>query len=446
MPQKHLLFLTTQNYATNPRLYKEVKLAIKLNYRVTVATFRLGNWSDSKSNELGLDKRNLRLQEIKIDATKKSKYQWLKWGLLEKLARFLYPAFKKNLLINSLASNRRSMQILEVCKKTDKPDLIIVHNLGAAYPGFKLSRMWKIPFIFDVEDYHPGEAVKHDNGNEKKRREFLLQEILPWADGLTMASPLIRDFTLKLIGEHANHRVILNSFPEKEFNHPNQNGDSQIEPLKMVWFSQKISFDRGLELLFKALVQICNSAIQKGKNDIALSLTLIGDLDADFFQKEILPLQNYIWCTPNIKTISHKQHLLTNLQKPCSINLSILPAMPQIELHKNLKYFDIGLALEPGKDLNNQLALSNKIMAYAQAGLYILATNTPAQQEFMNESTNRGLICYQTPSSIATALLEILNRATEVKINFAKRFKDGHSLAWEHESSKLLSLWSTLLK
>jgi hypothetical protein len=48
----HLLFLTTNNVATNPRLAKELKTAIELDATVSAVQFNLGNWSDNKSDEL----------------------------------------------------------------------------------------------------------------------------------------------------------------------------------------------------------------------------------------------------------------------------------------------------------------------------------------------------------------------------------------------------------
>jgi hypothetical protein len=103
----------------------------------------------------------------------------------------VYLLFKTNLFLNALANSRRSLQIVYAFKKTDKPDLIVAHNLGALYPAYVLSKKWQIPFNFDVEDYHPGEFIRHDAKNEKARREFLMKRLLPKASAITCASPLI---------------------------------------------------------------------------------------------------------------------------------------------------------------------------------------------------------------------------------------------------------------
>jgi hypothetical protein len=425
----HLLFLTTNNLATNPRLYKEVQMALGMGYRATMAVYRLGNWSDAKGKLLGTGLKDLGVKEIKIDATNQSKYQWFKWGLLERIAQFVYPLLKNNLLINALASSRRSLQIFKACANLEIPDLIIAHNLGAAYPAYKLSQKWKIPFVFDVEDYHPGEFIKQDAKNEKLRREYLMKNLLPKAAALTSASPLIGAYTLNLIGGHPNHRVVLNSFPQHEFILPTLiplcgtplRFDSE---LKLVWFSQKISFGRGLEQLFEAMLTLTPKLITQNTELKTFQLTLIGDLDPAFNQQIIEPF------LAQLKTIN-TQPVNPSSVLPFPFSLIIHPPLTQPALHAELANHDVGLALESGKDLNNTLAISNKIIAYTQAGLYILATDTLAQKQFMAEDSGRGMVCEQTSKDLIDMLLYLNNNIIQIRSEALTRFKEGEKLKWE---------------
>ena len=107
--------------------------------------------------------------------------------------------------------------------------------------------------------------------------------------------------------------------------------------MKFVWFSQQIDKGRGLELILPVLDQFRDQ----------IELHLIGNPKKQF-EEEFLEERKFIF--------------LHN-------------TMPQSELHIILSEYDVGLALEPGKDLNNKLAISNKIFAYAQAGLHVLATD-----------------------------------------------------------------------
>ncbi|MCU4165560.1 hypothetical protein [Carboxylicivirga caseinilyticus] len=425
----HILFLTTNNLATNPRLYKELCYALELGHQCTLLQFKLGNWSDCRSDELLVKSDELkRVQVINIDATPTDRIKWLKWGLLEKFAQKLYPIFKRSMKINALATSRRAFQLLHTALKlNEKPNLICAHNLGTLYPAWKCSQKWNIPFVFDVEDYHPGEFIRFDAKNEKKRREFLMKKLLPDAHALTLASPLISEYTLKLIGGHPNHKVILNSFPSSEFIMPKTYDlvPKTSNALRLVWFSQKISFGRGLEQLLEALTLLIKSSDLLTYQPI--NLTLIGDLDPSFKQQIIQPFLSSI--------ASAKE------DKSQIINLHIENPMSQPDLHAELANHDISLALEPGKDLNNNLAISNKIIAYAQAGLYILATDTPAQKQFMDTDTNRGCISGQTVVKLKDSLFNLMSKTESIRRQHQERFKRGKELAWEQEREKLITIW-----
>ncbi len=55
--------------------------------------------------------------------------------------------------------------------------------------------------------------------------------------------------------------------------------------------------------------------------------------------------------------------------------------VPPSELLSRIAEHDVGLALEPGSSLNNDLTASNKILHYLLAGLPVIATATAGQQE-----------------------------------------------------------------
>lgn len=361
-------------------------------------------------------------EPIELDATRTNWVNWFLLGLSEKWARIIYPFFKWNVYLNALANTRRSVQLLRKVKKLSiQPDLIFGHNMGALYPAYCLGKRYKVPFIFDVEDYHPGEMPSFDKDNERKRREFLLRKLLPSAKAITSASTLIEKYTLELIGEHPNHSVILNSFPESEFNFHTTQQPKSDEALKLIWFGQKIGPGRGLEELFQALIEI--SHVDTGP----ILLTLIGEWDAKFKTNEFLPFQETVLDT--------------------SISVEVLQPLSQVELHTHLCHYDIGLAMElAGTDLNRQLCLTNKIIAYAQAGLYILATNTKAQSQFIQECPDRGMLCGQSSLEIRLALEKLLIERETIFEGKDHRYIYGKKLSWELESAKLIGLWKDAFK
>lgn len=407
MKNGHILFLSTLNFTSNPRLFKEVQLAQQHKYKVTVIVFKLGNWSDE------LEKEKLeRLKEATVHYVSASREPYLPWLLstgLERILSFAPSDIGKGLA--ALAHSKRSALLLAAVRKLDLANLtlVVAHNLGALYPALLISRRYGIPFGFDVEDYHPGELIKGKKSNkEKNRREYLMQQILPAAGYLSYASPLIQKATEKLLagcsgpGEGV---TILNSFPAGEFSISERELISG--PLKLVWFSQNITFGRGLELLLPALKTF----------EEKIEVTLIGSLNKDFarFLKDF----------PLVK---------------------VERALPQAYLHKHLSQFDIGLACEISEsDENKKMALSNKILAYKQAGLFILATDTPAQAQFLNKFPEEGLLLEQDTKACSLGLAFILQNRKKIRADRDARFNTGKQISWENESQKLLKCWNSLL-
>jgi len=409
--RKNILFLTVSNLPTNPRLLKEIDLISKTHI-ITVVLWKLRNWSDKINKQLIQDRPHINF--ITLDASRNKLLQWFIWALIEKISRIIYPLSKSSLLINSLAHTRRSIQILNTIKNIKEIDGIIAHNLGALFPAYYISKKRQIPFIYDIEDYDAGIKVPQGGKYYKKYTEFLLKRCAQSANALTSASTLIGKYTLDLIGGHTNHHVILNSFPTSEFFEPKTN--SEKSTIRFVWFSQTISFGRGLEQLFESF------CLPNFNPNIKVHLTIIGNLDEDFNRKIIKPFQSR----------------LTKI-----ITLNISPPLPQNKLHKELSKYDIGLALEIGKDLNNKLAVSNKIIAYTQAGLYVLATNTMAQRHFIKDHPNIGIVSSSSPHDLSLIIKKIISNNTKIKANQLNRYKAAHKLSWENEATKLINIWNS---
>ncbi len=407
-------------------MYKELQLALQEGYKATVLQFTLHNWSDAKTEALKSELEQVYpiahdyLELISLEAIPSRKLDWLYWGLSEKLAKKAYKLMSNHLKWNVLGNSRRALQLLKAAKQINLPaDLICAHNLGALYPAYQLGKQCDVPFIFDVEDYHPGETVSFDAKNEKRRREFLMQTLLPKAKAVTFASPLIEQYSTDLVGSFNSSKTILNGFNADEFLLQEDSKTDAV--LSLVWFSQKISFGRGLEQLFEALIHLKQSHAK-----MSLELTLIGEMDADFQKKVIQPLEVQLVDT--------------------AIHVIIKAPLQQKQLHAEVCCYDVGLALEfDSRDLNRQICLTNKIITYAQAGLYILATDTKAQKQFISEHPELGILSKQSPQSLADALLRLCENTAQIKGQKRKRFELGAALSWDQEQEKLKKIWQQIL-
>jgi hypothetical protein len=399
----NLLFISSVNLTTNPRIYKEIELASQLGYKITFIGFKLGNWSDEGDEKIR--GRMPAVRFVYLDATRNNYLSWLYFSLYFLFTRIIWPMFPRSLKLTALAHSKRTLPMLRLLKKENnvKYDLVVAHTLASLYPSVMFSKKNQCPFSFDVEDYHPGESIESDAGREKVRREFLMRELLPGAQYISAASPLIAGNVEALV-KQSTVKTVLNYFPSGEFSEPVLPGTDKI---KLVWFSQNINAGRGLELI----LAIWDSV----KSDF--ELTLIGKLDDDF-------AKNWL-----------KDHNDIIVRSP----------MAQKELHHELSAFDAGLAIDVSNDdYNRELAITNKILAYFQAGLYILATNTRAQDQFIKQHPMHGIISEQSASSIQNSLKRIRYDIENIRSQRQLRFSNASLFSWEKESAILKREWKKL--
>lgn len=412
---RKILFVLSGNLSTTPRAVKNIKLAGNYFLVDVVKVNRSLYWTN-------LDEKieyELNLSSVSINPGRSNFFTWIKTQIIYNISRFLSIFFRKSLKLAAYSSQKVCIpltQRLSISK--EHYDLVIGHGSGTLYPVFSFAKKINIPFALDIEDYHPGEEK---NPVIKKRTELLMKSVLPEANYVTYASPLILENSLKLLNKKIHtdlnekenedaiypgrcpHIVVNNSFPSSEFQF--QASGPELLSLNLVWFSQNIAHNRGLEQIIQALTPFRNE----------VKLYLIGHL-YDTFDKE--------WITPNRDFIT------------------TLSPLSQEGLHKLLTGFDIGLAIELNKtDFNRQICLTNKIFAYTQAGLFTLATDTPAQKLFMDKYPWSGTICSQNTKDMQVSIRELLNKKEQIRANKKQRYQNARSLAWEKESKKLLKIW-----
>lgn len=402
------VLLTTSSLSTNPRLVKELQL-LHAQHHVQVIAFRIGSWADAADKQWLSSVQ--RAQVIRLPATRKPLLPWLFSTIVQQVALVLARLCRRSLLMQALAHNKRTaLLVMYVLMKRKKmhADLIICHTLGALYSGYLLARKTGARLAFDMEDYHPGEAMPTKGAEaEKRRREYLLGKLLPHCAYVSFAADGYEELTRKHITTDIQHpTVVYNTFPASEFIPPQPRSDACI---RFIWFSQTLGRGRGLELFIETIRQA----------DVAYEITLIGQVnDRDF--EALLRQDPY---------------------------LVIMPPMPQTQLHHLLSTYDIGLALElNAADLNRNYSLTNKLFAYLQAGLLVLATDTPAQQRFLQKYPEHHLLCAQNVESMRKAIQKLYACLPHIRSTAQARYQQAKAIAWENEQQKLIRIWEKVLR
>jgi len=399
---KHILFLTSTNLACNPRCLKEVRLLQPGTVKVTVVAFDLHNWTNEKEAAL-----NKELTDVTFHYLESLRYDlgpWLFSSLLERISRLFLPLLSWSTFWSAMAVDKRSWLLLRWVKRTTvKPDLVIAHNPPAFYAAARMAAKEHIPFALDIEDFHPGEG---NNRQQQSGVKTLMRRLFGKAAYISYASPLIRRNSEALASaEKPSSFVVNNTFPSQDFNHTSPPETGKI---KLVWFSQFIDYDRGLEKILPAMDRFSGE----------LELTLIGAIRQPFFDAQIKN-RDYVHC---------------------------IPSLSQRQLHEELGKHDVGLALEDGTtDLNRNLCLTNKIWSYLLAGLYIVASDTEAQRLFLKEYARHGVSTSLSVDAFADTLSSVLSNREEIRAGRLQRTENAVAAGWENESMTLQKTWQQIL-
>lgn len=393
---KRILFVTSNNFSTNPRLLKEVKLALRHGYNITVLLFELSNWSAQFEKKICDNLESVEF--IRLNSKSDNFLFWIYISILEKVLRTL-PTNWLTPSLTSFAISKRSYIVKRALKKISKKfDLIVAHNPASFFPSVQFSIETKTKLGVDIEDYHPGET---NNIQLMRLTEKLMKYTIDKTEYISFASPLFIE-PVKALTDNIkiNEVVVLNGFQASEFLNKSIKLNGK---LKIVWYSQNISYDRGLEFVIAKLKKYSSE----------IELHLIGSLNSKFYKTYIFE-NNFI-----------------NVHEP----------LEQSCLHKYLSNFDIGLAADIPVDINRNLAISNKIISYAQAGLYILASNTSGHRHFI-KNYNFSAVNYSLyDNSFDEQIQFILSNIEEIRLLREVRIFKGKQFDWDLISLELLKKW-----
>lgn len=403
-----VLLLLSGNISTTPRAQKVIDYLEKYDGRIDLIMFNRGTyWQELDQSYLS--RHQLGYQYLPF--SKKDGYAcWLTSTAINIFSQKL--GFQQGSSAAVASSKINAVFLL-------KSNFLRLNDYDAVFgfssmlwPAYKISKRFGIPFAFDMEDYHPLENIYHRNKQrEIKRREQMLIDLLPKAAFVTYASPLIKQRAERLLlnnEQTVNHSAVINNtFNASDFRF----AECTNPKVQFVWFSQTVSFERGLEQILPAL-----KAHQSN-----VHLTIIGNMDIKFYDSVLLPYRDVI---------------------------TVKPAMPQNELHAELCKYDIGLAIEQSSQThdngNRELCLTNKIFSYLLGGLYIMATDTAAQCEFITSHSSHGILSGQTAEEMQKAVGWIVNNIATIRTAKKQRFETASKFGWETEQNKLTNLMASL--
>jgi len=343
----------------NPRLVKEADTLTSVGHDVFVVTKRVDSWSDVRDEALLRRKGWQCLRTNILRSSEDGKRQWLLATIRSKLALRAY-AVLPSLRLSAEAYYRGFSQVLALALST-RADLYIAHTQGALPIAACAALRRGAPYSFDCEDLLAEEA-SDGLQNPRLRRAILQIEnaYLPGAAYITATSRAMAGHLAKRY-RVAMPRIVHNVFSREQLHGvappPERTRNKAVE---MVWMSATIGPGRGLEDAVAAL-----SCLPEH-----VRLTIFGRM-----------LPSYM---PVFHTLVQNRGL--------NNRVTVKPIPQPDQVMSTIADFDVGLTLDPNDCLNRSLTICNKLFLYLQAGLMIVATDTPGQREIMDDVPRCGIL------------------------------------------------------
>lgn len=398
-----ITIITTTQPSINPRLVKEASALAGRGFNVTVLYCFRSDWAMQQDKEII---KNSEWSALLVGGTPSTNnFLWNFTWIRRKICSLL-PWFNEALF----RIHAQAYDELVSAGIKEKAHLYIGHNPGALPIVARIAKVTGSIFAFDLEDFHSGE-LEFQHRNSKLIRK-IEAKFLSQAKYLSAASPLIADKYTEVYNLMRPPLCLNNTFSLSK--QPVFQKDKPVNPLKLIWFSQKLGRDRGIQDVLLALEEL---------KDIAIYIGLLGQCssrDAIFFKS----------------FIKSKLHTIDVLE-PCT----------ETELILQCSRFHIGLALERNTPINRDICLTNKIFTYLLAGNAILASNTKGQTQFIEQYSGIGQIY---PIEDIKALANILRKWNEDAESLNAMRRQAWELAntelnWEKEQIKFINQIESVL-
>ncbi len=233
-------------------------------------------------------------------------------------------------------------------------DLVQVHDLPALQAGAEIAAEWNVPLVYDAHELYP----------EQKSFSRAQRRICASAEALHIKKADLVFAVNESIGEEMARRyaipqpvTLLNAIdPPADFA-PEGHYDLLREKLglsaerRILLFQGGFAPHRNLETLVQAMAHVSTADVDL----VMMGFGPFGDL---------------------LKQRAEKIGLLGS-------RIHFLPAVPQSELLQHSASADIGIIPYPHVDLNSYYCTPNKLFEFIQAGLPILANDSPELNRFV---------------------------------------------------------------
>lgn len=293
-------------------------------------------------------------------------------------------------------------------------DILLSNDLDTLPANFFVSKVKKIPLVYDSHEYFTGVPELANRPRIKAIWKFIESRILP----KIKHAYTVNDSIAKLYKEEYNISFkVIRNMPETKIGI-----QKDISILK-----RELRLPKNKSII---ILQGAGINIQRGAEEAVLAM--------NYVENALLLIIGSGDVIPILKKMVVEMQLSEKVQ--------FVPKKSPAELMQYTSCADLGLSLDKDTNLNYRFSLPNKLFDYIQAGIPVLASDLPEIKSII-EKYNIGRISPNHDVEQIAALMNEMLHNTELRKEWGINLKvAARELNWNTERNKFLEIFQSIEK